>query len=619
MQRFFASSTFAKTTLRKIPTPIRSLSIDHHPKPHPSIGPIILPTDPDPDPSDADPTDRTVDEFSADVERVYRLLRRFHTRLPQLELALSGSGVSVRPGLVERVLSRCGDSGNLGFSFFSWASKQPGYRPSTAIYKSTVRMLGKMRQFNAAWGFVDDLRREKPELITPEIFVVLMRRFASARMVDKAIDLLDEMPKYGCETDERVFGCLLDALCKNGSVREASKLYEDMRERFPPRLKHFTSLLYGWCRAGKLIEAKVVLARIREAGLEPDVVVYNNLLGGYAAAGEMEKAFELLKEMLKTKNCVPNAVSYTVLIQALCGGDRTDEAMRVFVEMRRDGCVADVVTYNALITGFCRQGKIRRGYEILEGMIQQGLFPNPASYFPIMAAHEKNEELEECLELVSEIAKAGFCVPDLSIYNTVIRLACKLGELEAAAKLWNDIESSRLSPSIDSYVIIINGFLAQGALIEACSYFREMVAQGLCKTSHYGLVKVMLNSLLRAEKLELAKEMWDAMANRGCEPNVNVWTIWLHALFTCGHVKDACRYCMEMMERGVMPQPDTFAKLMKGLKKLYNRHIAVEVTEKVKEMAAERGTSFKIYKRRGEKDLADKLKAKAKKGRTKRP
>ncbi|KAK1323339.1 putative pentatricopeptide repeat-containing protein [Acorus calamus] len=554
MQRFFASTTFAKTTLRKIPTPIRSLSIDHHPKPHPSIGPIILPTDPDP--SDADPTDRIVDEFSADVERIYRLLRRFHTRLPQLELALSGSGVSVRPGLVERVLSRCGDSGNLGFSFFSWASKQPGYRPSTAIYKSTVKMLGKMRQFNAAWGLVDDLRREKPELITPEIFVVLMRRFASARMVDKAIDLLDEMPKYGCEADERVFGCLLDALCKNGSVREASKLYEDMRER------------------------------ICEAGLELDVVVYNNLLGGYAVAGEMEKAFELLKEMSKTKNCAPNAISYTVLIQALCGADRTDEAMR---------------------------GKIRRGYKILEGMIQQGLFPNPASYFPIMAAHEKNEELEECLEL------EGFCVPDLSIYNTVIRLACKLGELEAAAKLWNDIESSRLSPSIDSYVIIINGFLAQGALIEACSYFREMVAQGLCKTSHYGLVKTMLNSLLRAEKLELAREMWDAMANRGCEPNVNVWTIWLHALFACGHVKEACGYCMEMMDRGVMPQPDTFAKLMKGLKKLYNRHIAVEVTEKVKEMAAERGTSFKIYKRRGEKDLADKLKAKAKKGRTKRP
>ena len=79
-----------------------------------------------------------------------------------------------------------------------------------------------------------------------------------------------------------MFGCLLDALCKNGCVKEAALLFEDMRVRFTPTLKHFTSLLYGWCKEGQLMEAKFVLVQMREVGFEPDIVVYDNWLSGYA-------------------------------------------------------------------------------------------------------------------------------------------------------------------------------------------------------------------------------------------------------------------------------------------------------------------------------------------------
>ncbi|KAF2283800.1 hypothetical protein GH714_015975 [Hevea brasiliensis] len=241
-------------------------------------------------------SDNNVDEFARDVEKVYRILRNFHSRVPKLELALQKSGVVVRAGLTERVLNRCGDAGNLGYRFFVWASKQPGYRHSYENYKAMVKIFSKMRQFGAVWALLEEMRKDNSVLITSELFVVLIRRFASARLVKKAIEVLDEMPKYGCEPDEYVFGCLLDSLCKKGSVKQAASLFEDMRVRFRPSLNHFTSLLYGWCREGKLMEAKHVLVQMREAGFEPDIVVYNNLLIGYTMAGKMADAFDLLKE-----------------------------------------------------------------------------------------------------------------------------------------------------------------------------------------------------------------------------------------------------------------------------------------------------------------------------------
>ncbi|KAK9097106.1 hypothetical protein Sjap_022603 [Stephania japonica] len=556
---------------------------------------------PDDDPSAAD----------ADVEKLYRILRRFHSRVPKLELALQESQVPITCALVEKVLSRCGDAGNLGYRFYSWASTQPGYRHNYQVYKSMIKTLSKMRQFGAVWALIEEMRREHPQMLNADAFVILMRRFASARMVKKAVEVFDEMPKYGCEPDEYVFGCLLDALCKNGSVKEAALLFEEMKTRFAPNIRHFTSLLYGWCKEGKLMEAKHVLVQMREAGFEPDIVVYNNLLSGYALAGKMQDAFDLLGDM-RRKGCDPNAASYTILVQALCGREKLEEAMRVFVEMERSGCVADVVTYTTLISGFCKRGKTDRGYELLDVMIQKGCAPTQMTYFHFLVAHERKEELEECLELVQEMGKIG-CAPDLGIYNVIIRLACKLGEVSEAVNSWNAMEARGLSPGVDTFVIMVNGLVGQGCLVEACKYFKEMIGRGLLATPQYGVLKELLNSLLRGEKVEMAKDVWSCIVSSGCDLNVYAWTIWIHALFSNGHVKEACSYCLDMMDAGEMPQPDTFAKLMKGLRKLYNRQIAAEITDKVRKMAADRNVTFKMYKRRGERNLMEKMKAKKEK------
>ncbi|CAK9143718.1 unnamed protein product [Ilex paraguariensis] len=615
------TQSYSKVPFHDLPNPHLSSTQSHlgSPQKRFNSNPFLKPTNPNKsgrgfelirleNKPETSTSDQNHDEFAADVENVYRILRRFHSRVPKLELALQESGVVLRTGLTERVLKRCGDAGNLGYRFFVWASKQPGYRHSYEVYKAMIKILGKMRQFGAVWALIEEMSKENPQLISPEVFVVLMRRFASARMVKKAVEVLDEMPKYGCEPDEYVFGCLLDALCKNGSVKEAASLFEDMRIRFRPTIKHFTSLLYGWCREGKLMEAKFVLVQMREAEFEPDIVVYNNLLNGYAVAGKMVDAFDLLQEM-RRKGCDPNATSFTIVIQALCAQEKMEEAMRVLGDLQKSGCEADVVTYTTLISGFCKWGKINKAYELLEGMIQQGHTPNQTTYLHILLAHEKKEELEECMEIVEEMQKIG-CIPDLSIYNTVIRLACKLGEVKEGVRLWNEIEANGLSPGVDTFVIMIHGFLEQGCLFEACDYFKEMVGRGLLSASHYGTLKDLLNSLLRADKLEISKDVWSCIMTKGCELNVYAWTIWIHALFSKGHVKEACSYCLDMMDADVMPQPDTFAKLMRGLRKLYNRPIAAEITEKVRKMAAERQMTFKMYKRRGERDLKEKVKTK---------
>ncbi|CAL4944150.1 unnamed protein product [Urochloa decumbens] len=546
--------------------------------------------------------------LASSAEYAYRLLRRHHSDPQKLAAALSASGLDPSsPHLLDAVLRRCGAASSLALHFFQWCSPSlPSPLPSS------LALLAKSFSRASSPPPPSLLAPLPSQLLGPSLLCPVLRRLPQPRLLPFALSLISARPDHD---HPALFLSLLESLSKAGHVATAEQLVEELQPRLPLSLRHYTALLYGWCRQGKLDEAKHVLVRMKAADVALDVVAFNTLLAGFVADGRFEDAFELAREM-ERRGCPPNAVSYTTLMQGLGARGRVDEAMRVFVEMRRKGCAPDAVTYGTLVSAFCKAGKISQGYEFLDAMSREGLRVDAAVYHGFYVAHEKKEQLEECLELMERMRECR-CPPDLKVYNVVIRLACKLGETKQAMALWNEMENGGLSPGVDTFAIMVSGLVGQGALIEACSYFKDMAGRGLFVAPQYGVLKDLLNALVRDEKLELAKDVWECIVSKGCELNVSAWTIWIHALYAKKHVKEACLYCLDMLEAGLMPQPDTFAKLMKGLKKLYNRHIAAEITEKVRKMAEERHVSFKMYKRRGVRDLEEKPKAKRRKGQKK--
>ncbi|WVZ60424.1 hypothetical protein U9M48_010446, partial [Paspalum notatum var. saurae] len=539
--------------------------------------------------------------LASSAEHAYRLLRRHHSDPQRLAAALSASGLDASsPHLLDAVLRRCGAASSLALHFFHWCSPSiPSPLPSS------LALLAKSFSRASSAPPPSLLAPLPSQLLGPSLLCPVLRRLPQPRLLPFALSLLSARPDHD---HAALFLSLLESLSKAGHVATAEQLVEELQHRLPLSLRHYTALLYGWCRQGKLDEAKHVLVRMKAADVALDVVAFNTLLAGFVADGRFEDAFELTREM-ERRGCPPNAVSYTTLMQGLGARGRVDEAMRVFVEMRRKGCPPDAVTYGTLVSAFCKTGKISQGYEFVDAMSRDGLRVDAAVYHGFFVAHEKKEQLEECLELMERMRECR-CLPDLKIYNVVIRLACKLGEIKQAMTLWNEMENGGLSPGADTFSIMVCGLVGQGSLIEACSYFKDMVGRGLFVAPQYGVLKDLLNALVRDGKLELAKDVWECIVSKGCELNVSAWTIWIHALYAKKHIKEACLYCIDMLEAGLMPQPDTFAKLMKGLKKLYNRQIAAEITEKVRKMAEERHVSFKMYKRRGVRDLEEKPKAK---------
>lgn len=529
------------------------------------------------------------DNSLTDLEKVYKVIMKFHDDIDMLEMALGKCGVSVTPELVVQVLNKCRAVGNPAFRFFVWAGKQPGYIHNSEAYNVMINIMGRMTKFEKIRVMLEEMRKTDPSLITAETFIIMIRRFIAAGMVQKAIDVLDEMPKFGCEPDAHTFGALLNALCKHDKVQEAIALFRDMEIRFPPNLKNYTVLLNGLCKTGRLERAQCMLNEMVELGFEPDLVVYNTLLNGYAKAGKIQKAFDLLNEM-KNRGCAPDTVSYTNLINALCSAERLEEASRLFKDMKTNGCFPDVVSYTILISSFCKLGKLDQGYQLLEDMIQQRCAPNQMTYVCLLREHERREELKEALELFHEMSGNG-CDPDLSIYIILLRLSCRLGKLNKALTIWNNMESNGISADLDTYTIFIRGLHNQGHLTDACKYFKEMVGKGLLPAPQYGTLKDLLNTLLRAGKLDVAADIWDCMKKSGSHINIFAYTIWIEALCSVSEVEEACSYCVDMIEDGLLPRPGTYKMIMEGLSNLFNRCTADELRARLRQLISEKNIS----------------------------
>jgi pentatricopeptide repeat protein len=318
---------------------------------------------------------------------------------------------------------------------------------------------------------------------------------------------------------------------------------------------------------------------------------------------------------MKNRGCPPNTASYTNLIHALCAAERLEEASRLFKDMKRNGCFPDVVSYTTLINGFCKLRKLDQGYQLLDDMIQQRCVPNQMTYSCLLREHERREELKEALDLFQEMSENG-CDPDLSIYNTLLRLSCKLGKLNEASTIWNKMNSNGISPDLDTYTIFIHGLHNQGNLTDACKYFKEMVEKGVLPAPQYGTLKALLNTLLRAGKLEVAADLWDCMKKRASHINIFAYTIWIQALCSNGEAKEACSYCADMIEDGLLPQPSTYQMIMKGLRKLFNRRIADELRAKIRQLISEKNLSFKSFATQGVRKSTGKRKSRKRGGRT---
>ncbi|TKY49135.1 putative pentatricopeptide repeat-containing protein [Spatholobus suberectus] len=396
----------------------------------------------------------------------------------QMERALDQCGLDLNDDLVLSVLRRHRSDWRPAHVFFNWASKTPGYRPSSDVCNEILDILGKTKRFQELHQVLDEMSKREG-LIDEAIFGTLLRRFVGAHKVDEAIHLFHRRNEFGLELGSEAFRTLLMWLCRYKHVEDAEALFHGVMKKdltFRPDIKTWNVILNGWCVLGNVHEAKRVWRDIVGSPCKPDVFTYGTFIKALTKKGKLGTALRLFRGMCD-KGCKPDVVICNCIIDALCFKKRVPEALEVFREMGERGCEPNVGTYNTVIKCMCKIRRMEKVYELVGEMERRrgSCLPNDVTYCYLLKSLKEPGEVRGVLERMER----NGCGMNDDVYNLVLRLYMKWDDEDGVRRTWEGMERSGWGPDRRSYTIMIHEHFEKGRVKDAMRYFGEMTSKGM--------------------------------------------------------------------------------------------------------------------------------------------
>ncbi|KAJ0243287.1 Pentatricopeptide repeat-containing protein [Hirschfeldia incana] len=468
-------------------------------------------------PAPPDPTRNqlTVPDFSqTDLATISNLLENQNvTPGSSLESALNETGIEPSYHLVQSLFDRLSSSPTLLHSVFKWADSKPNFTLSPSLFNSVINAMCKARDFESAWSLIFNRARsnEGSGLVTADTFTVLIRRYARAGMVEQAIKAF-EYASTSYDPELKLLEVLLDALCKEGHVTEASMYMERRRRAYPnwiPSVRIFNILLNGWFRARKLKQAENLWGEMKEMNVKPSVVTYGTLIEGYCRMRRVEIALEVLEEM-KMAEMELSYMVFNPIIDGLGEAGRLQEALGMMERFYICVSGPTIVTYNSLVKNFCKAGDLVGASKILKMMMKRGVDPTTTTYNHFFKYFSKHNKTEEGMNLYFKLIEAGHS-PDRFTYHLIMKMLCEDGKLSLAMQVDKEMKNRGIDPDLLTTTMLIHLLCRLDMFEEGFEEFEKVVRRGMIP--QYITFKMIDNGLRTKGMTEMAKRLAGLMSS----------------------------------------------------------------------------------------------------------
>ncbi|KAH1119322.1 hypothetical protein GYH30_047922 [Glycine max] len=488
------------------------------PKPTPNPNPNLNPT---PDPPSPNPNALSViSNLFADPSL---------SPGPALHAELDRAGIEPDPALLLAVFDRFGSSPKLLHSLFLWAQTRPAFRPGPKLFDAVVNALAKAREFDAAWKLVlhhaekdGEEEGEKERLVSVGTFAIMIRRYARAGMSKLAIRTYEFARNNKSIVDSgsemSLLEILMDSLCKEGSVREASEYFlwkKELDLSWVPSIRVYNIMLNGWFRLRKLKQGERLWAEMKE-NMRPTVVTYGTLVEGYCRMRRVEKALEMVGDMTK-EGIAPNAIVYNPIIDALAEAGRFKEALGMLERFHVLEIGPTDSTYNSLVKGFCKAGDLVGASKILKMMISRGFLPSATTYNYFFRYFSRCRKIEEGMNLYTKLIQSGY-TPDRLTYHLLVKMLCEEEKLDLAVQVSKEMRHNGYDMDLATSTMLVHLLCKVRRLEEAFVEFEDMIRRGI--VPQYLTFQRMKADLKKQGMTEMAQKLCKLMSSVPYSPNL---------------------------------------------------------------------------------------------------
>jgi len=381
-------------------------------------------------------------------------------------------------------------------------------------------------------------------------------------------------------------GDYAEALRALRKVRRAVKGRGCSKEAFGGMRALLHHLLEGYASAGRLSEALELLGDMKR-GTEARLVsaaAFNAMLRGLLARGALEEARFIVREEMPRLGVSPNEASLNLLMDtaARAGPAHLDEAWDVLDEMQRRSLRADKYTVSILTKGISDRSDKRRaprGVTLVEHFLRTQ--PDDVdevlvnSLLDVFCRLGDMPRLEATLQRMREYGIRGSAVT----YGTIVKAYGRAGNIEKVLQAWAEMGREGLEANAVTYGCMLDACVKCGHLDKALHVFSVMKEKGLHKNTI--LYATLIKGFAKSKDPSAARALHREMVMEGVLCNVVVFNSLIDACVRANDLHGAAEVLQQMTAAGVRPDLITFSTLIKGYCSNGELNKAMRLTEEL--------------------------------------
>lgn len=321
--------------------------------------------------------------------------------------------------------------------------------------------------------------------------IQILGRLGNWRRVLQVIEWLRSRERFKSHKLRYIYTAALDALGKAKRPVEALNLFNAMQEHITsyPDLVAYRCIAVTLGQAGHMKELFDVIDTMRsppkkkfktniiekfDPRLEPDVVVYNSVLNACVRRKSWEGAFWVLQQ-LKLRNEQPSITTYGLVMEVMFECGKYNLVHDFFKKMQKS-CVPNALTYKVIVSTLWKEGKTDEALLAVEDMERRGIVGTASLYYDLARCLCSAGRCEEALMQMGKICKVA-TKPLVVTYTGLIQACLDSGDIQSGAYIFNHMHQF-CSPNLITYNIMLKGYLDSGMFEEAKQMFFKLLDNG---------------------------------------------------------------------------------------------------------------------------------------------
>ncbi|KAE8055844.1 hypothetical protein FH972_012662 [Carpinus fangiana] len=389
-----------------------------------------------------------------------------------IESALSSTGISPSPEIVEEVLRFSYHYPSSALKFFRWAMQTQKH--SADAWNLMVDLLGKNQLFEAMWDAVRSMKQEG--VLSTATFASVFENYCTVRRSNEAVMSFDVMDRYGIQQDVVAVNLLLSAFFReDNQTAKALEFVERIKTKIPPDVDTFTIVLGGLEKEGNVAQAiRTFREMVEGIGWSLQYMgAYDAFLMTLVRGAAVDEAIKFL-EVMKGNNCLPGLKFFSNALDILIDQGDSRQAIPLWDIMVGSGLLPNLIMYNSMIGLLCNNDDINNAFRLLDEMVFNGAFPDSLTYNMIFECLIKNKKAHEVSKFFVEMIKNEW-LPTHSNCAMAIAMLFEGYDPETSIEIWNYMIENSIKPLDKSANALLLGLCKLGRLSELGSFANDML------------------------------------------------------------------------------------------------------------------------------------------------